>query len=101
MLLIAHEYVRHKRAFARQKRDSQLDSLTMPVLAVLALVPDPFNCLIQLMQEPELSTHAEVRNRKETKLLQHILSGQLNLNSGLTHEVLQRQWRNLHDVPDV
>lgn len=101
MLLVAHEYVRHERALARQKRNGHLDGLTVPVLRVLALEALLLDNFLQLMQEAVLRSHAEVADGQEAHLFEEELARKLQLYCRLRQEVLQRERRYLHDVADV
>lgn len=61
----------------------------MPVLAVFALVLDPSDCLIELMEESKLGSHAKIGHSKEAKFLKDELSRKLDLNGCRRHEVLK------------
>ena len=101
VLLIAHQDMRDKGTFTGQERYSKLYSFAVPILAILPIELYPINGDVQLMQEPELSPHAEVGHCKEAELLQHELSRKLDLDSRRRHEILERKWCNLHDIADV
>jgi len=80
VLLVGHENVADEGTLTGQERDGQLDGLTVPILTVLPVELDAPDSLIQLVQEAELSPHAEVRHGKEAQLLEDKLARELNLN---------------------
>lgn len=57
--------------------------------------------ILDLNKESKLSRNTEVRHREETYFLKDKLSRDLILTMSLIINVLQSQWRDLHDVPNV
>ena len=60
MLFVTHQDVRDQGTFTGQERDSQFDSLSMPILRIFSLEFDPTDRFIELVKKSEFSSHAEV-----------------------------------------
>ena len=101
MLFITHEDVGDQRTLAWQERDGQLDCFSVPILRVSPLEFDAADCLIELVKEAKLGTHAEVGDCEEAELFEDELTRKLDLNCGGREEVLEGQWCDLHYIPYV
>ena len=101
VLFITHQNVRHQRTFTGQKGYCHFDCFSMPVLRISSVKLLILYFFFQLMKEPILSAHAKVAYGKEAHFLKNEFSGKFKLYCCLTEEVLQREWWNLHDVPNV
>ena len=78
MFFVRHKNVADKWTLRRQERNSKLNSFSMPILAVFALIRDTLNHFVLLVEETELSAEAEVAHAKEAHLFEHVLAGELD-----------------------
>lgn len=73
----------------------------MPKFAVLPRKTDALNDFILLVEESELCAETEVAHTEEADLLEHVFAGQLHRERIRRQEVLECEWRYLHNVSDV
>jgi len=102
VLLVAHEDVVDQRTLGGQEPGGHLQRLAVEELGLAA--PGHGVCvglLLHLHDEAQLGGDAEVGHGQEADLLEDQLAAELVLDAGGGVDVLHREGRDLHDVPDV